>query len=365
MKNISGLVESLNGYLGWNKARIDCFVGMLLGLFAVKTVNLKEIALSMGGKAIKDSRYRRLQRFFAQFKLDFTQIARWIFSLYVAGGKDFYVVMDRTNWYWGRKKINIFMLGIVHEGMAIPLFWEILPKAGNSNFKEQKRLIERFIETFGTKGLKGILADREFSSGKLYEWLNKHDLPFYIRIKEGSVVEIRNKKFHKAKKLFSHLNPKESSIFAMNLTLFGACVYLAGSRSERGELMIVATNRCPKKAILCYLRRWEIENLFQGLKGRGFHFEATHITQLDRIAKLTALLAIAFAWAHKVGEWKAATKPIIWKKFRHESRPQYSYFRYGLDFIREALLHIDLKFKDLKQSFALILPHPEKPACLT
>ena len=42
--------------------------------------------------------------------------------------------------------------------------------------------------------------------------------------------------------------------------------------------MIVATNQNPKNAIAIYLRRWEIESLFQSLKGRGFHFEQTHIT---------------------------------------------------------------------------------------
>ena len=356
MKDISGLTSSLNVNLQWNKARATCFVGMLLGLFAVKTVNLKEIALSMGGKSTVDSRYRRLQRFFAFFKLDFTQIARWIFSLYVVTGKDFYLVIDRTNWYWGKQKINIFMLGIAHEGMAVPLFWEMLPKAGNSNFNERKKLITHFINTFGTNGLKGILADREFGSGKFLGWLNKKNLPFYIRIKEGSLLEIKNKKFHKVKKLFLHLKPKEQSIFAMNVTLFGVNVYLAGSRSERGELMVIATNQCPKTAIVIYLRRWEIESLFQGLKGRGFHFEATHITQIDRIAKLTALLAIAFAWAHKVGEWKAIKKPIIWKQFFGEKRPQYSYFRYGLDHIREAVLHISYKFKQLAEVFSFILP---------
>jgi hypothetical protein len=356
MKDISGLASSLNGSLNWNKARINCFVMMLLGLFAVKTVNLKEIALSMGSKASVDSRYRRLQRFFALFKLDFTQLARWVFSLYIKSGQDFYLVIDRTNWYWGKKKINIFMLGIAYEGMAIPLFWELLPKAGNSNFNEQRKLIRRFIKTFGENGIKGILADREFASGRLFKWLNKKKLSFYIRIKEGSLLTIKDKKFGKAKKIFNHLSPKKQGIFAMNVTLFGAAVYLAGARSERGELMIVATNQSPKNAIATYLRRWEIESLFQGLKGRGFHFEATHITELDRIAKLMALLAIAFAWAHKIGEWKSIKKPIFWKKFRTQKRPQHSYFRYGLDHIRELILHVYVKFSELKKVFSYLLP---------
>ena len=158
MKDISGLTISLKGYLQWNKARANCFVLMLLGLFAVKTVNLKEMALAIASPASVASRYRRLQRFFAHFTMDFTQIARWIFSLYICSGQDFYIIIDRTNWYVGKQKINVFMLGIAHEGMAIPLFWELLPKAGNSNFKEQKRLIRRFIETFGTQGLKGLFS---------------------------------------------------------------------------------------------------------------------------------------------------------------------------------------------------------------
>ena len=358
MKDISGLIGSLNGYLGWNKARVACFVHMLLGLFAVRSINLQEIALGFGGKAKVPSRYRRLQRFFAQFEIDFTQIARWIFKLYFRDDQKFYLLIDRTNWYWGKKKINIFMLSIAYEGMAIPLFWSMLPKAGSSNFKERKELLSLFIDTFGVKGIHRLLADREFGSGEFFRWLNKRNIPFCIRIKEGSMACIRAKKFLKAKKLFNHLPLKSSTVFNMAVEIFGEKVYLAGARSERGELMIVATNAEPKIAIVSYLRRWEIESLFQCLKGRGFNFEATHITDLNRLAKLTALLAIGFIWAHKVGEWKAEIKPIIWKQFLNQKRPQYSYFRYGLDCIREVILQIYDKFRELKGHFLLILPKP-------
>lgn len=92
------------------------------------------------------------------------------------------------------------MLGIAYEGMAILLFWKLLPKAGNSNFKEQKELISQFIDVFGINGIKGLLADREFASGKFFKWLNKQAVPFYIRIKEGSMVCIKTKKFLTAKK---------------------------------------------------------------------------------------------------------------------------------------------------------------------
>ena len=355
----SGLVSSLNGRLGWNKARVTCFVNTLLALFSVRTVNLKEMAIAFQSDAKLSSRYRRLQRFFAMFNMDYSQIARWIFRLYFSDKKKVYLAIDRTNWFWGKQKINIFMLSIAHEGMAIPVFWIMLDKAGNSNFEEQRKLINMFAKEFGVGCIKGILADREFASGKLFSWLNKKEMPFYIRIKEGSSVCIKNKKFTTAKKLFNSLKCKHKSEYKMKIWMYGAKVYLAGSRSERGELMIVATNEKPKNAIAIYLRRWEIETLFQCLKNRGFRFESTHITDVDRLKKLMAVIAIGVAWAHKVGEWKATIKQISWKQFKDQKRPEQSYFRYGMDEIREVLLQVGGGVRRLKALFSQLLPTME------
>jgi hypothetical protein len=362
MKSISELVSSLNGYFGWNKAHRMCFVHALLGIIAVRTVNLQEIATAFPSKAKVTSRYRRLQRFFSGFEIDLVSIARWIFQLFLADTDKFYLIIDRTNWCWGKKKINVFMLSVAYEGLAIPLFWHLLDKGGSSNYAEQKALIEQFINVFGKEKIAGLLADREFANGKFFNWLTKNTIPFYIRIKEGSNVSVKGKFLWKAKKLFNDLNPKTMKPFDMAVGLFddSTKVFLAGSRSERGELMIVATNQCPKNAIPIYLRRWEIESLFQSLKGRGFRFEETHITHPERIAKLMVLLAIGFAWAHKVGEWRALKKPITLKRFRRQKqqRPQYTFFRYGFDYIREAVLQLFCKAGQLRECIRLICLPP-------
>lgn len=102
MKDINGLISSLNIHLKWNKCRITCFIQMILGLLAVRTVNLQEIALAFQSEAKINSRYRRLQRFFSLFEMDLTDIARWIFILFFNDSKNFYIIIDRTNWYWGK-----------------------------------------------------------------------------------------------------------------------------------------------------------------------------------------------------------------------------------------------------------------------
>jgi hypothetical protein len=45
--------------------------------------------------------------------------------------------LDRTNWSFGQCQINILCLGVVYQGIAIPLVWTMLKKKGNSNTAER------------------------------------------------------------------------------------------------------------------------------------------------------------------------------------------------------------------------------------
>jgi hypothetical protein len=338
MKTISELQGILSGFLNWNKSRLDCLSHLLLALFAVKTVNLREIAVAFKSSCQLDSRYKRIKRFFRQVDIDVASVGKWIFSLFFTPEQTVYLTIDRTNWFWGKAKINILTVSAAYEGIAIPLYWTLLDKAGNALASEHIAILSRAVELFGSHVVAGILGDREFAHGSLFKWCNDNQLPFYIRIKDNAQIYIRKKKWITAKKVFEKLSPKEQKRFDMSVMVYGQRVFLAGARSERGELMVVATNKNPTNAISIYLRRWEIEMLFQSLKSRGFRFEETHLTHRERIEKLMAVLAIGFAFAHKVGEWVAEKRPIIFNQYRDSQRPQYSFFRYGLDKIREAVL---------------------------
>lgn len=133
--------------------------------------------------------------------------------------------------------------------------------------------------------------------------------------------------------------------------ILGHELYIAGLRLTDGDLLIVATNESPGDAIKIYGFRWEIETLFSCLKGRGFNFEDTHITDHERIKKLLALLAIAFCWSHKTGEWRHEFQPI---KIKKHDRPAISLFRYGLDYIVDVVLNLFRKFDLFENCLARI-----------
>ena len=173
MKIINELATSLNQQFNWNKSRMNCFVRMLIGLISVRSVNLQEIATAFDSRSQISSRYRRIQRFFAFFEIDLAHLSLWLYQLFFQPADKVYVVIDRTNWYVGKKKINIFMLSVAYEGLAIPICWHLLNKAGSSSFEEQKCLLNEFIGRFGIGRIEGILGDREFMNHRLLWFCRK------------------------------------------------------------------------------------------------------------------------------------------------------------------------------------------------
>lgn len=330
------LRDILNGYFGWNKARMTCFVGMLLALFKVRTINLTELACGFLSNATIDSRYKRIKRFFKDFEIEFPLVASWVVQFFGLTNKPLYLSMDRTNWQWGKKNINILMLSITYKGIAIPLFWSLLDKKGNSNTNERIAIMDRFITQFGKDNIAGLLADREFIGSDWFMWLKKERIHFVIRVKKNLLTtDSRGREVH-VEALFRGLKPTEERILWGSRDIMGESVYLSALKMPDGELLIVATDECSGFAIKKYGLRWEIETLFGCLKSKGFNFEDTHITKPDRIEKLLVLLTIAFCWAHKTGEWKHEQKPIEIKK---HGRKAVSYFRYGLDMLRDIILN--------------------------
>ena len=75
MKEINLLCEKLQQHLGWHGARLKLVSKFLMSLMRVKTVNLAEIATGFSGEAKLESHYKRLQRFFREFEVDYESIA--------------------------------------------------------------------------------------------------------------------------------------------------------------------------------------------------------------------------------------------------------------------------------------------------
>ena len=123
MNQILKLSKILNSGLGWNKARADLLFFFIVALLKIRTVNLTKIAVAMPGRAWTESKYKRLQRFFARFDFSMDSIATLIVRFLPINDEIWDLSMDRTNWKLGKLNINPLVLGIVHLGVAFPIIW--------------------------------------------------------------------------------------------------------------------------------------------------------------------------------------------------------------------------------------------------
>lgn len=352
----SELSKSLKEHLSWNKCRIDCFAKMIIALLTVRTVKLTEWAQVFLTNANADSAYMRIKRFFRYFDLDGDMLAKFIFSLFEFSGRRWYLTLDRTNWEFGCFKINFLVLAVVYKGAAIPLMWTLLNKKGNSNCSEREVLMKRFISCFGREVISGVLADREFIGKVWFNYLVKQKIPFFIRIKSNFLITNTQGRSVNAWQLFTGLKKEESRVLQGKRKIFGLKFNVAGMRCHDGDFLIVATTESADDALKIYGYRWEIETLFGCLKTRGFNLEDTHMTRLDRLGKLMAVLAVAFCWAHKVGEWKNEVTPI---KIKKHGRNAMSLFRCGANILRRILCGKTPSKAEIRHVLRVLFSPPE------
>lgn len=183
----------------------------------------------------------------------------------------------------------------------------------------------------------------------------QENISFYIRIKKNTVTTNSQGKPIDIDALFYGLAVNEQLVIKGKRNVWGHSLFLAGLRLTDGDLLIIATDKNPEDALKIYGLRWEIETLFGCLKGRGFHFEDTHITAPEKIKKVMVLLAVAFAWAHKTGEWQNTLKPI---KVKTHGRLRVSIFRYGLDLLVQLIANLQFKTKTFKKCLEFLRAPP-------
>jgi len=177
---------------GFNLAWLKTLVELIQAMSSARSVNLVKVAAGMRSGALPDSTYRRIQRFIHDIRLDPKLLAPFILRL-VGIKAPYTLIMDRTNWEFGKAKINFLMLSVLGNGWSIPHLWLLLPKKGNSNEEERIELMNRFMSIFGQGVIYNLLADRESIGDTWIKYLIGLMIPFDNRIRANMKVESKGK----------------------------------------------------------------------------------------------------------------------------------------------------------------------------
>ena len=124
-------------------------LSMLVNLLqALKQVKLETLATALPLPITFESRRKKIQRFLSLPQLTVGKIWLPIFQSWLltdfAPQQVLHIAIDRTKW----GAINLLMISLIWDRRSFPIYWELLPKQGNSNFENQTAAIAQILPLF-------------------------------------------------------------------------------------------------------------------------------------------------------------------------------------------------------------------------
>jgi hypothetical protein len=221
--------------------------------------------------------------------------------------------MDRTSWKKRGRHINILMVSLSFEGRAIPLFWIVFDRAGNSSLTDWKTGLAPVITCLQSQDwLQDIpiivVADREFASPKLAEWLKTtYQVESVLRLKRSEYLTDQEHAIKLAELLqyfpqgttrfYRQITVTKTNDFLVNVTITWGTQY--------DEPLIIGTTFDDASVSMnTYRRRFGIEPMFKDHKSNGFDIEHTKVTDPKRIETLLIVIALAHIFCTSEGHRK-------------------------------------------------------------
>jgi hypothetical protein len=268
-----------------------------------KQVRLERMARIFPCLITVESRRKKLQRFLDLPHLTieliwFPLITYWL-TTYCRVGTRLSIAIDRSQWGC----INLFMVSLIWERRAIPLYWSLLPKLGSSNFDEQTANLQPVLPLFFQYKVI-VLGDREFCSIDLGNWLKEKGVSFCLRLKRNHCIEIEHLVWQRLDEL--RIVPGTSLYFqgkrvrkTQPATGFDvACKWkrnYGGWKVDEAWFILTDLGSLPA-AINAYKQRMGIEEMFRDCKTGGYDLEGTSLKG-DRLINMILLMTLAYSSA--------------------------------------------------------------------
>jgi hypothetical protein len=188
---IDQLTSILNQELGVHKNNCKTVIDFTLALHKSRTVNLCQMAnYSTRTEEISTgSIYKNYQRLVHNCKINQDDLAACILKMLDVDDCKLTLAIDRTNWMYGKKYVNLLVLSVCLLGCSIPIYWAELDGRGNSNTEQRKELLGRFVTELGAERVDCLLADREFIGEDWFQYLIQAGINFVVRIKSNMWME--------------------------------------------------------------------------------------------------------------------------------------------------------------------------------
>ncbi|WP_375563417.1 hypothetical protein ACE193_25540 (plasmid) [Bernardetia sp. OM2101] len=144
-----------------NLSRKKFLAMYILALINSRNVQFCETANNLNSKVKNKSNETRIQDFYRKSELNFDQLALLFFCVFPSSQK-LDIVIDRTEWDFGKYQCNILMIILSNRTVTLPFYWELLDnKSGNSNTENRIDLVKKCLNIILPQRISLFVGDRE------------------------------------------------------------------------------------------------------------------------------------------------------------------------------------------------------------
>jgi hypothetical protein len=299
--------------------KLSQFLLVCTCILAAQTTNLSMAAKRMSkvlGKRIKfNAAYARLIRFFQTGNsIGILQFVCILAIKTFCQNPDCYLLLDRTNWKYGKTHINLLVIGLLYRDVFIPLVWLDLGRAGNSNSNQRLILLDELLDWWSLSGVPlpklYIAGDREFIGFHWFKGLQERNIDYVMRIPASFKFELWFNGKIKDRKLglkiiqrylsFSGKDSVEAVLMSeliVRLTVFDN----DSSRGKAKYIFLMTNMEDITEASKFYRKRYKIEICFKHLKKCGLRLEDMAVQGQHKTDLMFAALTLIYIMAIQKG----------------------------------------------------------------
>lgn len=246
------------------------------------------------------------------------------------------LILDRTDWIRRGKSVRILTVALQYAGRALPLFWKVDNGKGNTRQEAWKAVLTPVLEALRaaswTQGKAlHVVADREYASPKLSEWLwETFRVGSTLRLKRSMTLQTGETQTKVAEE-FAQLRPGQQR-FLRGYTVtqsneFVMKVALAWEKGYEEPWGMMTTSATLPEAVAFYKKRFGIEPMHKDWKTNAFDLEGTRVTDPKRIETLLIPMALCMVLC----VWEGARKEAAGESLRaHKKKRTRGLFLEGL-----------------------------------
>lgn len=305
-----------------------------------RQVTIERLATLFPQPILFESRRRNLQRFLNLPQLTpeavwFPIAKQWI-KRQIPREQTLQIVLDRTQW----QDHNLFMVSLVYQNRAMPLYWMWLDKQGQSSLSDQQKMLRPVFRLL-KKHRFVLLGDREFHSIELAAWCVEKNVSFVFRLPKSTTVQPGDcVTFSRLDDLpqtpgfteqYLQVQVTQKRGFGKhNLVIRHKRAYRASTSTDVWYLL---TNLMDAdKVLFHYDRRFCIEPSFKDFKSGGYNLERCQADP-PRFTALLVVIAIAYSISTVRGQRirrKRVQRYVGRVKEPHRTQNRHSHFWIGL-----------------------------------